>query len=310
MDEEILKLQKDQDWKLYVLSRCSELEPKVMGSVEPSTDEALLYFKFHDILFSVFGIGKDLSNHPRNPFTKKEQKNLDNHQSIIHNSSMTEKEQEIKTFLQKEVQELHPRIFGQGEPLMTDRMTFFAYNQYLYKKFGVGQDLKNHPRNPWAGIEAPLDFSDYSQIRKLPEHLRVKPPLNQTQVIPFPEREPVAETMFRVYDVDHPNRTVFQGTEAECYRYSAKANKETGYKAFDYINTTIKIFPKNKSGNGSIQTSKTYSIQKSENGCSCDVPNRSTYVYKDSKKKVQEYLARCREQQAIKPEEPANQEVK
>ena len=289
-------LEQDSHWREHVVSRCNELESKVMGSVEPSLDEALVYFKFSDIKFRVFGIGRDLSDHPRNPFRKKTEKNLDNQTNNSHTHTMTEKDQAIVSFLQKAIQELHPRVFGKDEPLMTERMTFFAYNQFLWVKHKIGNDLSKHPRNPWHDCVTPLNFDDYQQIRPLPVELApAKVELAKTQVIPTLVT-PVQELLCRVYDVDKPARTVFQGTEAECFRYVAKANKDTGYKAFDYQKTDVKFTPRSKDDGQKLSSlvhkPHVGSVRQQASSCACNLP---PVRIKNAKSKVQEYLERCKQ---------------
>ena len=288
-----IELEKDKEWKTYVLSRCSELAPKIMGKDEPALEDALMYFKWHDVMYSVFGLGRDLSEHPRNPFRKNKEKTLDNSQNISHIPTMTDKEKAIIEFLKKEIETLSVRVFAKEEPILTDRMTFFAYNQYLWCNYKIGNDMQNHPRNPWKGVMAPLNFADYSQIRPLPESLRDSP-LAKTQ--PLPTIQPVVpepEKLFRVFDVDHPTRTVYQGNESSCNKYVAKANKDCCYKAFDYVETSTKFTPNER---------KTEPPVINRRNCSCETPQRTVYTYKTSKTKVQEYLEKLKQQQ---PEETA-----
>lgn len=54
--------------KEYAMRRLAELFPKVMGNEEPNAVDAATYFTYHAICRKEFGIGRDLSEHPRNPF--------------------------------------------------------------------------------------------------------------------------------------------------------------------------------------------------------------------------------------------------
>ena len=47
--------------------RLNDLHKEVFG-VKPSLTSLLAYFEYHRILNVVFNCGRDLSNHPRNPF--------------------------------------------------------------------------------------------------------------------------------------------------------------------------------------------------------------------------------------------------
>jgi hypothetical protein len=296
MDEDPSKSQKNDDWKTFLLIRCSELEPKVLGLSEPSIDEALVYFKYHEILNSAFGIGLDFKHHPRNPYNKAKNP-LDKTENLSQNiPTMTVKEQEIVKFLQKEMSERHSKVFGEGEPSMTDRMTFFAYNQYLFVKHGLGLDLSTHSRNPWKDAITPLNFSDFSQIRSLPEHLKEETAKSKTQVLPeVTILPPSPENLWRVFDKDKPLRTVYQGSEGDCYKWTTKANKDTGYMAFDYIQTGKKIEAKEK---------EKFGFKTPPQKPLVTYPSNITYYnFKNSKTKVQEYLKRCKEQPAAEPEQ-------
>jgi hypothetical protein len=278
-------------WKEYVIARCSELEPKVMGESLPSSEDAMMYFKMHDIMFNVFGLGRDLSQHPRNPSRDKEQKTLDKKEKILQPIKvMTIKEQELIDYLQVEITALYPRIFGDAEPTFTDRLTFFAYHQFLFRKFNIGVDMKDDPRNPWVGKDAPMDFSGYSQIRALPENLQEKK-LNQTQKIPavkkplqLPAPEPKT-TLWRAFDVDTPDKTVFQGDEEMCQKFVAQANEDSGYNAFDYRNTSITYTPDVSKENGISKLFQTNSA--------------SFFVCKTSKEKVLEYLSKQNKEKSL-----------
>lgn len=78
-------------------------------------------------------------------------------------------------YLAQTVRDLGPIVCCRAEqPLMTHRVTYFAYLHFISEVFNTGEyeGFANHPRNPWYGIKPPLDFSQYIQIQLIPLHLR------------------------------------------------------------------------------------------------------------------------------------------
>lgn len=301
MTQHINATSEDEVWKNHVIERCKELEPLVFGKDEPSEEIARVYFKFHKILNDVFYIGADYSQHPRNPWYKFSQKKLDNEKNLTNNSDMDK--ERIIAFLQEKIQEISPRVFADNEPSLTDRMTLFAYANLLFKRYGLGTDLSKHPRNPWLNREIPLDFMHHKQIRQLPDDTKlVENPNKKTQIIAVPDvLPPKPEKLFRVYDIDKPDRTVYQNTESACYRYANKANHDMGYKGFDWADTGTMFVPREKGEPKIFQTPtherKTINYPRNSGGGGCcPVNQNASYQKPQVKSKVQEYLERCKKE--------------
>jgi hypothetical protein len=259
------------EWTRHMMARVKELEPIALG--DPIPDDAILFTYFNYAMrLNNLGIGFSVEFNPRNPFGKNyklnnkntsysssiekiltnQPKNIDMAPKLSNTTdmNMTEKEQNLIDFLVSRTDELRPSVMGDVEPLMTDRMTFFAYNQMLWHKFHIGSNMMNHPRNPWQGIEAPKDFNEYCQIKPLPEDLQDrKPPVITVEkpktLIVLPD-DNIPVPMWRVYDINVPNRNVYQGTIGACEDYAAKANKQMGYTGFKCADTNTKFVPKNK----------------------------------------------------------------
>lgn len=309
----------DKQWYDYVQARLADLGPIALGSVEPSLDQAMLFFKFAEIDKNVFGSANDYSNHPRNPFNKKDKKELDKPANLDQTQNMntpSEKEQGIIKFLQQSIQGLHSTVFDCcREPSLTDRMTFFAYSHYLFAKHGIGTDMTSHPRNPWREInggQIPLDFEGFKQIKPFPADLRPLPSLKEalakTQVIPVLKPLPPApQAKWRVFDIDMPARTVFEGNEGDCYKYAKQANDDCSYKAFEWADTGTMFIPRDKSVKGSRSVDL-----PNANGCSsCELPRKPStphvpYVYKTTRTKVSEYLAKVKAGQVVTQDENKN----
>ena len=291
------------EWRDYILSRCKELHPVVFGVNEPNLEDVLIYFKFNQILRDVFNLGSNYEGHPRNPFFKK---NLDKLKIMDNDKAVMEKikEASLITYLQSQLDMLYDRVFGEVEPTFSDRLTYFAYNNYLFVKFNIGMDLNSNLRNPWVLPKTPpLDFSEYGQIRQLPEEFQNKK--TKTQLIPLINPvisevnflPPAIQSLWRVFDIQTKSRNVYQGTEADCYRYATKCNKDMGFKRFDWEDTNIKFVPRikgQKKITKVLQTQNTsLSVIKIEKGCgfNCGLPEKPK---QEIKSKVQNYLEKCK----------------
>lgn len=309
---------KDEDWKKYCQARCAELHPDVFGE-NRKHESALVFFKYAKILHDVFSLGQDYSAHPSNPWSDNYyKKNLDNDTKLVNTQPMDNEQAELIKFLSERIQELHPRVFTQGEPAMTDRMTFFAYNQFLFRKFNIGQDLQGNPKNPWKNCEPPMDFTGHGQIRQIPEHIRPQSEAKlenaKTQVIPtlpaiggaaanapigVQPLPPAPQELWRVFDVDEPLRTVYQGTEGDAFQYMTKANKDAGYTAFGNEKTGTRFVPKTRREPRIVKSGVT--IYESQ-GCGSDrCQVRTPVVYhKTAKMRVAEYLKAQQQAEAKK----------
>lgn len=292
MSDEQHNVSDDKEYCLDLLCRCSELEVLVLGEEVPDRDKAMLYFKYHEMLHKTFKMGEDLSMHPRNPWNPNclaygayDKKRLDiKPKPVILSKTMNEKDEKLIKFLEETIAALEKRVMTSRDPLMTDRMTFFAYANFLRHKFHKGFDYTNHPRNPWQGVSTPMDFNDYSQIRQLPKELsNDKTEFAKTQVIPTLKTPflPNVEIMHRVFDKTVKGRTVYQGTEAKCYIYVKKANIDCGAELFDYEATSVTNFTP-KEGSSHIRTAAISSC------CPVTLPPRK----QTPKELVAEYLKR------------------
>jgi hypothetical protein len=286
---------KSKDWKQYIQGRCQELHSCIFGTVEPTLNEALLYFNFNKILRERYNIGEDYSHHPRNPYWEGSifrQKRLDNQPKKDNHLSMDQ--EKLIEYLRKVVADLHDKVFTPVEPAMSDRMTYFAYANYLFVKFQIGEDVAKNPRNPWKGKNIPLSFEEFSsQIKALPSEFKPKeePKIenNSTQKIGTIELPMV---LWRVFDVDVPKRNVFQGTKQACEDYAAQANHDCGYKQFDFVSCNTTFEPRVKKDAGTNLPV----VYSPPNTCgtsplqSCVRNTAWMYSKKTAKERVSEYL--------------------
>lgn len=283
----------DENLKHYVLCKCSELENKVLNTNNPLPRDSFLYFKFHEILNNNFGLGRDLSTHPKNPLFNKKCfgfEDIIKFKKLFTTMDNIQK-LELVVHLQEKIEELKPKIFGESEPNNCDRLNFFAYSNYLFVKFGIGADLSKNVRNPWKDTIIPLDFSSYNLITPLPVF-----PLLQNQKDNSVSNE-ISQFLWKVYEIKNPEKTLYQGTEAVCLKFCQEKNQSVGNIQFACVSTRIQFIPRQKKNGVKvcqtiIKPTNVKKLSKEKNNFVFET-KPDFNLAKSKRILVEEYLIRC-----------------